>query len=183
MAKAHTKEKFYEVDYTYPLLLARNSLARNAKQYLLVSALGADKQSSIYYNQVKGKIEEAIGALGFETVHFFRPSLLLGPRAEHRSAEDAAKIFYRIFGFLIPAKYKAIESEKVARAMLHFASQDQKGNFIHESKDLQKFYTLKETMLAQSVLYKKLLLLTKSYIITTQTLFLTAMLSYPTTII
>ena len=70
MAKAHTKEKFYEVDYTYPLLLARNSLARNAKQYLLVSALGADKQSSIYYNQVKGKIEEAIGALGFETVHF-----------------------------------------------------------------------------------------------------------------
>ena len=139
MAKAHTKEKFYEVDYTYPLLLARNSLARNAKQYLLVSALGADKQSSIYYNQVKGKIEEAIGALGFETVHFFRPSLLLGPRAEHRSAEDAAKIFYRIFGFLIPAKYKAIESEKVARAMLHFASQDQKGNFIHESKDLQKF--------------------------------------------
>jgi uncharacterized protein YbjT (DUF2867 family) len=139
MAKAHTKEKFYEVDFTYPLLLAKNALARNAKQYLLVSALGADKQSRIYYNQVKGQIEESISAVGFETVHIFRPSLLLGPRTEHRSAEDAAKIFYKIFGFLIPAKYMAIGSEKVARAMLHFASQEQKGIFIHESKTLQNF--------------------------------------------
>jgi len=139
MAKAHTKEKFYEVDFTYPLLLAQNSVERNAKQYLLVSALGANKKSSIYYNQVKGQIEEAISLLGFKTVHIFRPSLLLGPRAEKRSAEDAAKFFYKVFGFLIPSKYKAIESEKVAKAMLHFASQDQPGNFIHESQDLQNF--------------------------------------------
>ena len=110
MAKAHTKEKFYFVDFTLPYLLAKNSLQHGAKQYLLVSALGANKQSSIYYNQVKGAIEEAISNIGFETVHIFRPSLLLGPRVEKRSAEDAAKFFYRIFGFLIPRKYKAIDS-------------------------------------------------------------------------
>ena len=127
MAKAHTKEKFYYVDFTLPYLLAKNSLQHGAKQYLLVSALGANKKSSIYYNQVKGAIEEAISNIGFETVHIFRPSLLLGPRAEKRSAEDAAKFFYRIFGFLIPAKYKAIDSLKVARAMVHFASQHQAG--------------------------------------------------------
>ena len=69
MAKAHTKEKFYEVDFTLPLLLGQNTLARKAKQYLLISALGADKGSSIYYNQVKGQIEAAVSALGFETVH------------------------------------------------------------------------------------------------------------------
>ena len=101
MAKAHTKEKFYYVDFTLPYLLAKNSLQHGAKQFLLVSALGANKQSSIYYNQVKGAIEEAISNIGFETVHIFRPSLLLGPRTEKRSAEDAAKFFYRIFGFLI----------------------------------------------------------------------------------
>jgi uncharacterized protein YbjT (DUF2867 family) len=139
MAKAHTKEKFYFVDFTLPYLLAKNSLQHGAKQYLLVSALGANKQSSIYYNQVKGAIEEAISNIGFETVHIFRPSLLLGPRAEKRSAEDAAKFFYRIFGFLIPRKYKAIDSVKVARAMEHFASQNQPGNFIHESTELQNF--------------------------------------------
>jgi uncharacterized protein YbjT (DUF2867 family) len=139
MAKAHTKEKFYYVDFTLPYLLAKNGLQHGAKQYLLVSALGANKKSSIYYNQVKGEIEEAISSIGFETLHIFRPSLLLGPRAEKRSAEDAAKFFYRIFGFLIPAKYKAIDSLKVARAMVHFASQHQKGNFVHESTELQNF--------------------------------------------
>jgi uncharacterized protein YbjT (DUF2867 family) len=139
MAKAHSKEKFYQVDFTYPFLLAEKGFALGAKQYLLVSALGANKKSSIYYNQVKGEIEEAIAGVGFETVHIFRPSLLLGLRAEKRSAEDAAKFFYKIFGFLIPAKYKAIESLKIARAMVHFASHNQKGNFIHESVELQNF--------------------------------------------
>jgi uncharacterized protein YbjT (DUF2867 family) len=139
MAKAHTKEKFYYVDFTLPFLLAKNSLAQHAKQYLLVSAFGANKNSSIYYNQVKGAIEETISNLGFETVHIFKPSLLLGPRGEKRSAEDAAKLFYKIFGFLIPSKYKAIDSLKVAKAMLHFASQDQPGTFIHESNELQNF--------------------------------------------
>ena len=80
-------------------LLAKNSLARGAKQYLLVSALGANKKSAIYYNQVKGEIEKAITKIGFQTVHIFRPSLLLGPRTEKRSVEDAAKFFYRFFGF------------------------------------------------------------------------------------
>ena len=139
MAKAHTKEKFYYVDFTLPYLLAKNSMQHGAKQFLLVSSLGANKKSSIYYNKVKGAIEEAISRLGFETVHIFRPSLLLGPRTEKRSAEDAAKIFYRIFGFMIPAKYKAIDSLKVARAMVNFASKHQGGNFIHESAELQNF--------------------------------------------
>jgi uncharacterized protein YbjT (DUF2867 family) len=139
MANARSKEKFKQVDFTYPMLLAKEGLARGAKQYLLVSALGADKNASIFYNQVKGELEEAISNLGFETVHIFRPSLLLGPRKEKRSAEDAAKFFYKLFGFLIPGKYKAIESVKVARAMLHYASQSQKVNFIHESLSLQNF--------------------------------------------
>ncbi|HEX6224863.1 MAG TPA: NAD-dependent epimerase/dehydratase family protein [Chryseolinea sp.] len=139
MAKAHTKEKFYYADFTLPSLLAKSSLERGAKQYLLVSALGANKKSPIYYNQVKGSIEEEVSKAGFEAVHIFRPSLLLGPRAEKRSAEDAAKFFYRFFGFLIPSKYKAIDAMKVASAMIHFASQDERGRFIHESNELQKF--------------------------------------------
>ena len=139
MAKARSKEKFYQVDFTYPLELAKKGLALGAKQYLIVSALGAAKNSKIYYNQVKGEIEEAVSSIGFETVHIFRPSLLLGQRAEQRSTEDAAKIFYKIFGFLIPRKYKAIDSLKVACAMLHFAAAEQTGNIIHESDEMQQF--------------------------------------------
>jgi len=137
MAKAGSKEKFYEVDFQYPLNLAKATFALGATQYLLVSALGADENSSIYYNRVKGALENAIAVVGFDTVHIFRPSLLLGPRAEKRAGEDAAKFAYRILSFAIPAKYKAISSRRVATVMLDFASRDNKGVFIHESRDMQ----------------------------------------------
>lgn len=139
MAKAGSKEKFRQVDFYYPYLLAKTTLAAGAKQYLIISALGANKSSSIFYNEVKGEVEEAVSAVGFDSVHILRPSLLIGNRLEKRSGEDAANVFYRIFGFLIPQKYKAISSLKVARAMLHFASQNKKGIFIHESGELQQF--------------------------------------------
>lgn len=139
MAKARSEKKFREVDYDYPMALANLSLAQGAKQFLLVSALGANKHSSIFYNQVKGQLEDAVTKLPFQAIHIFRPSLLLGPRTEHRSAEEAAKFFYKVFGFLIPAKYKAIGADKVAKAMVHFANHEERGIQIHESRDLQHF--------------------------------------------
>lgn len=139
MAKAKSKKRFREIDLVYPLSLAKISSEHKAKQFLLVSALGADKRSSVFYNHVKGDLEELVSELKFEAIHFFRPSLLLGDRTEKRSAEDAAKIVYRIFWFLIPAKYAAIGSDKVANAMFHYAERDQHGTFTHESKEMQRF--------------------------------------------
>lgn len=139
MAKAGSKEKFRQVDFYYPYLLAKTTFAAGAKQYLIITALGANKSSSIFYNEVKGEVEEAVSAVGFGSVHILRPSLLVGNRGEKRSGEDAANLFYKVFGFLIPLKYKAISSLKVAKAMLHFAAQDKKGIFIHESGELQQF--------------------------------------------
>jgi len=106
---------------------------------MLVSSLGANKTSGIFYNQVKGEVEEAIRQVGFDSFHILRPSLLLGPRKEERRGEDTAKFLYKIFGFLVPKKYQGIESIKVARAMLSFAQDDASGNFIHESTELQAF--------------------------------------------
>jgi len=137
--QAGSKEAFRKVDYEYPVELAKISKNQGATQYLIVTALGADKNSGVFYNQVKGEVEETIEQIGFQSYHIFRPSLLLGPRTEARSGEDAAKIFFKIFGFLVPLKYKAIESIKVARSMIHFAKQNSKGKFIHESKELQQF--------------------------------------------
>jgi uncharacterized protein YbjT (DUF2867 family) len=139
MAKAKTKERFYQVDFTYPLRLAVATKLNGASQYLMVSALGANKKSSMYYNKVKGEAEEAIGNLGFSSLHILRPSLLLGVREEQRAGEDAAKFVYKYLGFLIPSKYKGIGGDTVARGMLHFAAQDVKGKFIHESQALQQF--------------------------------------------
>lgn len=138
MAKAGSKEKFRQVDYDYVLELARLTQAQGASQFLLVSALGANKHSRIFYNQIKGEAEESVMEIPFRTIHIFRPSLLLGERKESRAGEDAAKVLYKIFGFLIPKKYKAIQALTVARAMLTFASLDEKGIFFHESEEMQK---------------------------------------------
>ena len=139
IAKAKSRENFLAIDYEYPKRLAQLSHAAGARQFLLVSSLGAHPASRVFYNRVKGQVEDAITQTGFDTTHIFRPSLLLGERKETRSAEDTARVFYRALGFLIPRRFSAIESSKVAAAMLYFASQDKKGNFIHESLALQQF--------------------------------------------
>lgn len=136
---AKTKEAFRKVDFDYPVEVARLTKNMGATQYLLVSALGADKHSTIFYNRVKGEVEEAIDQVGFRTVHIFRPSLLLGKREEERAGEGAATVFFKLFGFLIPAKYKAVDSARVARAMVAIATSDKAGVFIHESKIIQGY--------------------------------------------
>jgi len=137
IAVAGSKEAFRKVDFVYPSVLAKAMVARGASQYLIVSALGANKDSSIFYNRVKGEVEKDIQAAGYIAVHVYRPSLLLGNRTEKRSGEDAAKVFYRIFGFLIPRKYKGIEASKVAQAMYNDADILVPGVHIHESGELQ----------------------------------------------
>jgi len=137
--QAKSKEAFRKVDFDYPLELAKILKANGAKQFLLVSALGSNKNSGIFYNRVKGEVEEAIAAVGYDSFHIFKPSLLVGPRKEQRSGEDAAKLFYKIFGFLIPKKYKEIESIKVARAMIALAKTNKQGLQIHESDFLQSY--------------------------------------------
>jgi len=139
IAKAGSTEKFYEVDFKYPLDLARVTKDLGATQFLLVSALGANKDSSIFYNRVKGEVEQAISVVCFKSFHIFRPSLLLGPRHEKRPGEDAAKVFFRLFGFLVPSKYKPVHAGQVAAAMVYCASRETEGEVIHHSEDLRNF--------------------------------------------
>ncbi len=142
MKKAGSKEKFRLVDFHYPVGLANYCLNLGARQFLLVSSMGADTKSGIFYNQVKGDVENAISKLGYGRLDIFRPSLLLGDRGESRVAEDIGKIAMKLFGFLFlgPMKnYKAIDSGKVARAMINFAQEDSAGTYFHLSADLQKY--------------------------------------------
>jgi len=137
--QAKTKAAFRKVDFEYPVELAKALKHNGAQKFLLVSALGADKHSRIFYNQVKGEVEAAIIDLNYQATYVFRPSLLLGDRIEQRSGEDAAKVFYKIFGALIPQKYKGIDAIKVARAMLAEAKLGNSGLHIYESAALQQY--------------------------------------------
>jgi uncharacterized protein YbjT (DUF2867 family) len=120
MAKAGSKETFYKVDYTYVVKMAEIGKETGASQFLVVTALGTDKNSPIFYNKVKGEAEEAIIKSGIGGIKIFRPSLLLGDRKENRPGEKIGEIVGNLvspllFGFL--KKYKPIQAEKVALAM------------------------------------------------------------------
>jgi uncharacterized protein YbjT (DUF2867 family) len=131
--QAGSRERFRLVDYVYPLEAARLGLAGGAKHYLLVSAIGADPRSWVFYSRVKGEVESAILALPYRSVTIARPSLLLGARAEHRLGEQLAKRL----AFLLPDKYKPVAGDAVAAALVHAAKDDASGRRIIESKDIR----------------------------------------------
>ena len=112
--QAGSQEAFRLVDYGYPLALARLGIEQGVKHFLLVSALGADPHSRVFYNRVKGEVEQAIAGLSLPSLTIFQPSLLLGQRAQFRLGEELAKRL----AFLIPGKYKPIQARDVAAAMV-----------------------------------------------------------------
>jgi uncharacterized protein YbjT (DUF2867 family) len=139
--KAGTKEAFYKVDHTYVTQLAEITLRRNASQFLVVSSMGADAGSRIFYNRVKGEMERDVRALEFQSLHIFRPSLLLGEREEHRTEEEiSAKIMKPLAKLMFGPmrKYRPIKAETVASAMLHAAAQDQKGDKVYLSDEIER---------------------------------------------
>ncbi len=139
MKAAGSKEAFYKVDFTYPVTIAKAALVNGAKQYLIVTAMGADEKSMIYYNRVKGEVEKALSELHYPTLLIFRPSMLLGERNEPRLGEKIGEILMNVFSFITPDKYKAIEGEKVANAMMVLAQKGIKNKDIFESGSLQKY--------------------------------------------
>jgi uncharacterized protein YbjT (DUF2867 family) len=130
--QAGTQEAFRVVDYDYPLTAARLGQERGATHFLLVSSLGADARSRVFYSRVKGELEAAVLALPYRSVTIVRPSLLLGPRSEHRLGEQIAKRL----AFLVPAKYKPISAHAVAAALVRAAKDDAPGRRILESREI-----------------------------------------------
>ncbi|RDV17049.1 oxidoreductase [Pontibacter diazotrophicus] len=137
--KAGSKDAFYKVDHTYVVQLAEITANKGAAQFIVVSAMGADVGSMIFYNKVKGEMEQHVQQQPFTATHFFRPSLLLGEREDQRTGEElASKIMKPLSGLMIGPleKYKPIEAETVAKGMLYAASQDKPGVHIHPSDDI-----------------------------------------------
>ena len=122
LKKAGSKQNFYNIDYEINAHFA-DLLQSSATHYLLVSAMGANPSSRIFYNQVKGRLEQYIQQLGLQRVSIIRPSLLLGEREESRILEDATQKLYRKFSKFVPDtfKYKPVTAAQVAHTMVDAA--------------------------------------------------------------
>ena len=137
IAKAGSKEAFIRVDHNYVISFARKALQAGATGLFVVSSMGANPHSSIFYNKVKGRMEEALKRLDCPRLVIFRPSLLLGPRAEKRFAEKFSGYVMVLFKKIIPLKYKAIHASKVAEKMVGMGLTEFTGIRILESDMLQ----------------------------------------------
>lgn len=135
--KAGSKRAFYQVDHDYPLAIAKYFHQHEASLFAIVSAIGANQQAKVFYNQVKGEVESSLGNIGYQQLGIFRPSMLAGNRKEFRLGEYLGSIVMNLFAFVMPKKYHVIAAEKVANAMLAFAIRSPKGITVIESDQLQ----------------------------------------------
>ncbi len=139
MAQAGSKEAFYQVDFLYVVRLAALAAGNFAAQLMVVSSMGADAGSSVYYSRVKGEMEAAVRQAPFRAIHIFRPSLLLGERAHPRLGERLGAAALTLLRPLLRGpllKYRPVAGAAVAAAMLHAAEADSTGVQVHEAAGL-----------------------------------------------
>lgn len=139
--KAGSQEAFKQVDSTLVVTIAELMRKRGSEQFLVVSAMGANTNSKVFYNQIKGEMEQSLQDLDFPCLRIIRPSLLLGPRQEFRFGEKIGAIVSPILSPLLfgpMKKYRPVEAEAVAKFMVAIANkQPRLGTHIYESDVLK----------------------------------------------
>ena len=135
--KAGSQEAFRAVDQEAVLNFARAARRAGVQRFVIVTALGANARSRVFYNRVKGETEDALKTLGFESLIILQPSLLLGERSESRIGEQVAGVLARALAPLLrPLAARPIEARTVARAMVALAHQGPPGTRVVPSGEL-----------------------------------------------
>lgn len=136
MKQAGSKDAFRKVDYDYPLTFAKIAKENHISTYVLNSAMGADANSRIFYNQVKGELENALQQLHFPSLTLVRPGLIDGNRDEFRLGEKIMlKIIRPMNGFL-PKSWRLSPAQNIAKALLQSALEQKLGVHIISADQL-----------------------------------------------
>ncbi|HCY41521.1 MAG TPA: NADH-quinone oxidoreductase subunit F [Prolixibacteraceae bacterium] len=125
---AKTKENQYRVDFTYQYEFAKAAAENGVSTYVLVSSMGADARSSVFYSRMKGELEVAVSKLNFRKCTIFRPSILDGDRKEQRTGEKIGLVISRVLTRFILKKYRPTPVDVLAAKMINL-SLDQKEEF------------------------------------------------------
>jgi uncharacterized protein YbjT (DUF2867 family) len=136
MKQAGTRDNFRRVDYDYPLALARIAKRHQAKQFVIVTAMGADAKSMVFYSRVKGELEVQLQALQLNSLSILRPSLLVGHRQEQRIGEQVANRVAGWLSFIFVGplqQYKPVSGRTVAMAMERIARSARSGTRFYTS--------------------------------------------------
>jgi uncharacterized protein YbjT (DUF2867 family) len=146
---AGSQAAFKAIDYDAVVALAQSNIAQAAThsgasrmRVGVVSAMGADAKSAVFYNRIKGEMEAALSQLGYASVSIARPSMLAGNRASlaqpARPGEQIGLKLMEAVSFLIPANYKAIAAADVAAALHKMVTQGTAGTRVALSGELRE---------------------------------------------
>ena len=138
--KAGSQAAFRKVDFEFVMNFAHAAKSAGAYRFLVVSSIGANARSSIFYSRVKGEMENALREIGFGALHIFQPSLILGERKEQRAAERFDIAVFNVMGVAMLGpmrKYRPINSTTIAKAMIEAAFSDSVGANTYQSDAIE----------------------------------------------
>jgi len=124
-SKTPDKEVYKNIDYGIPISAAQLCKQNGIDTFIVISALGANSDSAIFYNRIKGEMEEAILKIGITKSHILQPSLIGGKRKERRIGEGLFKQIMKVANLVLVGslkKYRSIEPQTIARAMVWLAN-------------------------------------------------------------
>lgn len=133
-AKTPNKETYKKIDYGIPVSAAKLAKENGIETFIVISALGADQNSSVFYNKTKGEMQRDVLNQNINNTYILQPSLIVGDRNESRLGENIAEGFMKVFGFLVPKKYKMIKAETIAEAMIVLAKKGYSEKIITSEK-------------------------------------------------
>lgn len=137
--KARSQESFKKVDVEYPLEIARLAKEMGAEKFLVISSMGANPESPVFYSRMKGLLEQKLKEISIKSIHIFRPSLLLGDRNEFRIGESVSSFLTKGISFIFIGtlkKYKPIDAETVAAGMYKAAQSKREGIYTYLSDQI-----------------------------------------------
>lgn len=132
---------YRKIDFDIPLKAARFGKEIGCEKFIIITSVGANSHSRTFYLKLKGELENAIHSAGLHIVHIMQPSMLLGDRKEHRTAEGLLQGSMKLFSGLLfggMRKYKAIDGKTVAAAMMNAAKKEEKGFFRYTYDGIKK---------------------------------------------
>ncbi|HZW77514.1 MAG TPA: NAD(P)H-binding protein [Flavobacteriaceae bacterium] len=138
-AKTPNKDLYRKIDYGIPVTAAKLAKQNGIPKFIVISSLGADADSRIFYSKTKGQMEQDVLKEALPETYILRPSLILGDRNESRLGEKIGSILLKTFNFIIPKKYRAISADSIAGAMHKLSKIHYKNTFIpsNEIKKMQ----------------------------------------------
>ncbi|PBQ32821.1 nucleoside-diphosphate sugar epimerase [Sphingobacteriaceae bacterium] len=142
--KTPDRKDYYKIDHDYPVILGEIAKQNSIPQYHLISAIGADPNSAIFYSRMKGETERDLAKLNLPVLFIYQPSMLAGNREEHRVLERSLILVWRVLNPLLIGslkKYRSINAETLALALYKNSLQEKKASNVFTYKEIQELLT------------------------------------------